>query len=253
MKRLLPLILLGLMACAQNEEKSAETPADGAAAGAADGAATGGLQTEDDKTFYALGLSIGESVGIFNLTPAELEIVLTGIKDKVGGQPPKVDLDTYGPKLNALAQLRAGSAASAEEKACEPMLAAAAAVPGAETTASGLIYQPVTEGTGASPTAADVVKVHYRGTLRDGTEFDSSYKRNEPISFPLGGVIPCWTEGVQKMKIGGKAKLICPAKIAYGDRGSPPVIPGGAALTFEIELLDVEVGAGAAAMSMGHP
>lgn len=83
------------------------------------------------------------------------------------------------------------------------------------------------------------MKVNYRGTLVDGTEFDSSYKRNEPISFPLSGVIPCWTEGVQKMKVGGKAQLVCPSSIAYGDRGSPPVIPGGATLIFEIELLGI--------------
>jgi FKBP-type peptidyl-prolyl cis-trans isomerase FkpA len=83
------------------------------------------------------------------------------------------------------------------------------------------------------------VKVHYRGTLVDGTEFDSSYKRNEPAEFPLNQVIPCWTEGVQKMKVGGKSQLVCPASIAYGDRGSPPVIPAGATLIFEIELLGI--------------
>ena len=110
---------------------------------------------------------------------------------------------------------------------------------GGETTASGLKYRVLTEGSGASPKAADVVRVHYRGTLDNGTEFDSSYKRNEPAEFPLNQVIPCWTEGVQKMKVGGKAQLTCPASIAYGDRGAPPVIPGGATLTFEIELLGI--------------
>jgi FKBP-type peptidyl-prolyl cis-trans isomerase FkpA len=94
-------------------------------------------------------------------------------------------------------------------------------------------------GTGASPKATDTVKVHYRGTLTNGTEFDSSYKRNEPTSFPLNRVIACWTEGVQKMKVAGKARLVCPSSIAYGDRGSPPSIPGGATLVFEIELLEV--------------
>jgi FKBP-type peptidyl-prolyl cis-trans isomerase FkpA len=115
----------------------------------------------------------------------------------------------------------------------------AAAEPGAIRTASGLVYKELKPGTGASPSAADVVKVHYRGTLLDGTEFDSSYKRNEPAQFPLNQVIPCWTEGVQKMKIGGKSKLVCPSSIAYGDRGRPPVIPGGATLIFEIELLGI--------------
>jgi len=115
----------------------------------------------------------------------------------------------------------------------------AAAEPGATKTASGLVYRELRAGTGASPKASDTVKVNYRGTLVDGTEFDSSYKRNEPISFPLSGVIPCWTEGVQKMKVGGKSQLVCPSSIAYGDRGSPPVIPGGATLIFEVELLGI--------------
>jgi FKBP-type peptidyl-prolyl cis-trans isomerase FkpA len=106
-------------------------------------------------------------------------------------------------------------------------------------TASGLIYREIKPGTGASPTATDVVKVHYRGTLTNGTEFDSSYKRNEPAQFPLNQVIPCWTEGVQRMKVGGKSQLVCPANIAYGEAGRPPVIPGGATLVFEIELLAI--------------
>jgi FKBP-type peptidyl-prolyl cis-trans isomerase FkpA len=118
----------------------------------------------------------------------------------------------------------------------------AAAEPGAVKTASGLVYRELRAGTGASPTASDTVKVNYRGTLVDGTEFDSSYKRNEPISFPLNGVIPCWTEGVQKMKVGGKSQLVCPSSIAYEDRGSPPVIPGGATLIFEVELLGIGPG-----------
>jgi len=115
----------------------------------------------------------------------------------------------------------------------------AATEPGAMKTASGLVYRELRAGTGASPKASDTVKVNYRGTLVDGTEFDSSYKRNEPISFPLSGVIPCWTEGVQRMKVGGKSQLVCPSSIAYGDRGSPPVIPGGATLIFEVELLGI--------------
>ena len=116
---------------------------------------------------------------------------------------------------------------------------AAATEAGALVTPSGLVYRALKEGTGASPTAADSVKVHYRGTFPDGREFDSSYKRNEPIDFPLRGVIPCWTEGVQKMKVGGKAKLTCPAAIAYGARGAGGVIPPNATLLFEVELLAI--------------
>ena len=116
---------------------------------------------------------------------------------------------------------------------------AAAKEPGAVVTATGLVYRAIKDGSGASPTAADSVKVHYKGTFPDGREFDSSYKRNEPIDFPLRGVIPCWTEGVQKMKVGGKAKLACPAAIAYGARGAGGVIPPNATLLFEVELLAI--------------
>ncbi len=115
----------------------------------------------------------------------------------------------------------------------------AAAETGAIRTASGLVYHELRPGYGASPKATDTVKVHYRGTLIDGTEFDSSYKRGEPAQFGLNQVIACWTEGLQKMKVGGKSKLVCPSSIAYGDRGSPPLIQGGATLVFEVELLGI--------------
>ena len=129
--------------------------------------------------------------------------------------------------------------AEKQKVAAKAYLAKAATEPGAVKTESGLIYMDTRPGTGASPKASDSVKVNYRGTLIDGTEFDSSYKRNQPAQFPLSGVIRCWTEGVQKMKIGGKARLVCPSEIAYGDNGHPPTIPGGATLVFEIELLDI--------------
>ena len=121
----------------------------------------------------------------------------------------------------------------------DAVTAAAAKETGAVVTASGLVYLSLKDGTGASPTANDKVKVHYRGTFPDGKEFDSSYKRGEPIEFPLSGVIKCWTEGVQRMKVGGKAKLTCPAAIAYGARGAGGVIPPNATLLFEVELLAI--------------
>ena len=107
------------------------------------------------------------------------------------------------------------------------------------TTASGMVFESIKEGTGESPKATDTVKVHYKGTLLDGKEFDSSYKRGEPTEFPLNRVIPCWTEGVQRMKPGGKAKLTCPPGIAYGERGAGGVIPPNATLNFEVELVSV--------------
>lgn len=120
-----------------------------------------------------------------------------------------------------------------------PYLDKAAQEPGAVRTESGLVYRELKAGTGVSPLASDTVKVHYRGTLINGLEFDSSYKRNEPAEFPLNKVIRCWTEGVRKMKVGGKSQLVCPAAIAYGERGAPPDIPAGATLIFEVELLAI--------------
>lgn len=132
----------------------------------------------------------------------------------------------------------ASAPAPAPAPAPDPYLAKAAAEPGAIKTASGLVYKDLVKGTGPSPTANDMVTVNYRGTLTDGTEFDSSYKRNMPATFPLSGVIKCWTEGVQMMKVGGKARLVCPADIAYG-QNSPPPIPPNSTLVFEVELLKI--------------
>ena len=118
-------------------------------------------------------------------------------------------------------------------------LKAAAAEAGASVTASGLVFRSLKDGSGAQPVATDTVRVHYRGTFPDGREFDSSYKRGQPTEFPLNRVIPCWTEGVQKIKVGGKAKLTCPSAIAYGERGAGGVIPPNAVLQFEVELLAI--------------
>ena len=197
------------------------------------------LQTDQDKTLYALGLAIGENVKEFKLSAAELAFVSAGMSDLVLGKEPKVDIQTFGPKIQALVQERAAVAATAEKTAAGAFLAQMAKETGAQRSASGMIYIPVTAGAGANPTAASTVKVHYHGTLRDGTVFDSSVDRGEPISFPLNGVSPCWTEGVQMMKVGGKAKLVCPSDTAYGDTGSGP-IPGGATLVFEVELIAIE-------------
>ena len=140
---------------------------------------------------------------------------------------------------NAAVAVSVFGAALSSTWAADAVAAAAAKEAGAVVTASGLVYRSLKDGTGASPKASDKVKVHYRGTFPDGKEFDSSYKRNEAIEFPLNGVIPCWTEGVQRMKVGGKAKLTCPASIAYGERGAGGVIPPNATLLFEVELLAI--------------
>jgi FKBP-type peptidyl-prolyl cis-trans isomerase FkpA len=171
------------------------------------------------------------------MSAAEVEFVRRAIADALVGKP-AVELDEWGPKIQALVNERGTRIVAREKEAAAAYLAKAATAAGAVKTESGIVYTETTAGTGASPTAADRVKVHYRGTLTNGTEFDSSYSRNEPAVFPLGGVIRCWTEGVQKIKVGGKARLVCPSDLAYGDRGNDD-IPGGAALIFEIELLEI--------------
>ena len=197
------------------------------------------LTTDEQKTLYALGVAISQSLGDFALSESELEIVKAGMSDGTLKRPIKVDMQTYGPKLQQLAQARAAGVAEQEKKAGAAYVAKAAAAPGAVKTESGAIVQTLKEGKGPTPTAADKVKVHYHGTLIDGTVFDSSVQRGEPATFPLGNVIKCWTEGVQKIKVGGKSRLVCPANIAYGERGSPPVIKPGATLVFEVELLEI--------------
>jgi FKBP-type peptidyl-prolyl cis-trans isomerase FkpA len=148
-----------------------------------------------------------------------------------------VDVEVWGPKIDGLVQSRVGSLATKEKATGKAYADTAAKAKGAVRTASGLVYREITPGKGASPKATDNVKAHYRGTLLNGTEFDSSYKR-APLDIGLNQVIACWTEGMQKMKVGGKSQLVCPSDIAYGDGGRPG-IPGGATLLFEVELLGI--------------
>jgi len=194
-------------------------------------------QTDDEKTLYAVGLVMQRSLRQFDLSAAEMEIIRRALSDAQAGKP-AIDLDEWGPKIQALVSARGERLVGREKEKSAAYLAKAAGATGAVKTDSGIVYTETAAGTGPSPTAADRVKVHYKGTLIDGTEFDSSYARNEPAVFPLGGVIRCWTEGVQKMKVGGKARLVCPSDLAYGDRGNE-AIPGGAALIFEVELLEI--------------
>ena len=143
-------------------------------------------------------------------------------------------------KLKSLICLLAATVAALPVLAQSDAAAKAAKEPGAVVTASGLVFKSIKDGSGASPKATDTVKVHYRGTFPDGKEFDSSYKAGGPIEFPLSGVIKCWTEGVQMMKVGGKARLTCPGSIAYGERGAGGgLIPPNATLVFEVELLGI--------------
>lgn len=204
-------------------------------------------KTDEQKTLYALGETIGGSLSAFDLSQDELKYVYAGMADSVSGAKPQVDAMEYRGKIQELMRTRRPQVekkrqaeAEKEKEKGKAAVASAEKEAGAVKLPGGEVYVPEKEGTGASPAATDRVKVNYEGKLLDGTVFDSSYKRGEPAQFPLRGVIPCWTDGLQKMKVGGKAKLVCPSDTAYGDRGRPPTIPGGATLVFTVELLEIE-------------
>ncbi len=197
------------------------------------------LKTDEQKTLYVLGYAVSDNLKSFNLTPAEIEIVKAGFADGAAQKKPTVEPQPFYPKIRELQTSRVAAVAAKEKESGKAFLEKAAMEKGATKLPSGVIITTTKEGTGATPVATDTVKVHYQGTLTNGKVFDSSIQRGEPATFPLNGVIPCWTEGVQKMKVGGKAKLVCPAELAYGDRGAPPDIAPGSTLVFEVELLDI--------------
>ena len=197
-------------------------------------------KTDDEKAVYALGAMLGTRfVQPLHLLPAELELLRKGLADTAQGGKPEFPIDEWAPKIDALARSRVAAGAPAEKEKSRTFREAAEREPGAVKTSSGLIFRTLQPGSGKSPGASDVVRVHYHGTLTDGTVFDSSVQRGQPAEFPLNQVIPCWTEGVQRMKVGEKARLVCPSEVAYGDRGAPPNIPGGATLIFDVELLSI--------------
>lgn len=221
---LIPVIALTLAACKPKQDEAAAAPQG---------------MSENDKTLYTLGVLLSRNIESFQLTPEELESVKRGMSDVIAKKELAVSLEEYGPKIDQLHETRLAAASKKEAEAGTAYLTKAAAEAGATKTASGLVVKELKAGTGAAPKATDQVKVHYEGTLIDGKVFDSSVKRGQPTTFPLNAVIPCWTEGLQLMKVGGKSRLVCPADIAYGDRGSPPVIKPGSTLVFDVELLEI--------------
>lgn len=228
------LLASAAVSCSRQQESAEHKAAPAASAAEPD------LSTDEHKALYALGLMLGQKVTVFRLTAEEFDIVKAGLTDNVLKRKEKVDIQAIAPKVQELAQARSLVGAEEEKKVGQAFLDKAAAEQGASKTDSGLIYSETKPGTGEQPKPTDKVKVHYHGTLIDGTVFDSSVQRGEPASFALNQVIPCWTEGLQKMKVGGKSKLICPSSIAYGDHGMPPKIKPGATLVFEVELLSIE-------------
>jgi FKBP-type peptidyl-prolyl cis-trans isomerase FkpA len=193
---------------------------------------------EERQVLETLGVMLWKNLQTFDLTPEELAVVQQGLTAAATGKAGEPDLQAMSPRIDSFRRARIEKRAAAEKERGRAYVDEQARRPGAVRTESGMVYLETAAGSGDSPTAEDTVKVHYRGTLVDGTEFDSSFKREQPAEFPLGRVIKCWTEGLQKMKPGGKATLVCPSDIAYGDRGRPS-IPPGATLVFEVELLEV--------------
>jgi FKBP-type peptidyl-prolyl cis-trans isomerase FkpA len=194
---------------------------------------------DEAKVLYGLGQVMAMQLAQFGLSEADLAQIQKGLTDGVMKKGEPINQQVLMPQIQKLAADRAARQAKVEMASAEEFLKAKAAEAGAVKTESGLIYKELKAGTGASPAETDKVKVHYHGTLRSGEVFDSSVERGQPASFALNQVIKCWTEGVQKMKAGGKAQLVCPSSIAYGERGAPPRIPPGAALVFEVELLEI--------------
>ena len=198
-----------------------------------------GPVTEDEKTLYAIGVFMSKQLSDFALTPEEMEHVKKGMADGVSGAKPLVEPKDYLPKIQALQVARMEKLAEKNLADGNAYLDKASKEAGATKTASGIVIKHTQEGTGASPAATDEVKVHYAGHFINGEEFDSSIARGEPAVFPLNRVIACWTEGVQTMKVGGKAQFVCPANLAYGPQGKPPSIPAQSTLVFDVELFEI--------------
>ena len=194
---------------------------------------------DDGPTLYTLGQLISRTLERFTLTPEELAVVQQGLEDGVLGRPSKVDLAAEAPKLHALQAARSQALADREKQAGSAVIASAAAAPGTVRLATGVLLQPLQPGDGPAPTVTDHVRVHYEGTLPDGTVFDSSRARGEPATFAVRGVIACWTEALQAMRVGGRSRVVCPPELAYGERGAPPAIKPHATLVFDIELLAI--------------
>lgn len=195
--------------------------------------------TKDEKAAYALGVLQARQLKDLLFTPQEAKLFGQGLAEGFDGKP-QVEPDDELANMRRFRDARTRQAAEAEQQASAAFLKEAASRPGWKTTDSGLIYKSVRDGIGESPTIVDRVSVNYHGTLRDGTVFDSSRDRGTPATFALNRVVPCWTEALQLMKVGGKMDIVCPAEMAYGSRGAGQLIKPGAALSFEVELLSIE-------------
>jgi FKBP-type peptidyl-prolyl cis-trans isomerase FkpA len=198
------------------------------------------VATEENKTLYAIGLALSQRLAPFELSEDELAVVQKGFLDGMRHSEPVVSLEEFGPKIDSYLAERREALHIKELEAGTAFRAEAAGEPGAVTVGSGVIYFEQQAGTGDTPALEDTVRVHYHGTFRDGRTFDSSRERvDEPVEFALNEVVPCFSETIQRMRVGGTSKAICPPEQAYGDQGYGPMIPPGATLIFEVELLGI--------------
>ncbi len=246
MKRLAYVIafsIVGLLACKtkKSPEANATSPSESAVATPPAPPPSPLTAEEVERALYVLGNRLEQATptGKLNLSEKELAEVVRGINDSAAGKAGDLNLESFGPKVDALIRQRSKALAEKSKAVGDAFRPKFAKGQGVETLPSGVLIQIEKAGEGKSPSADDIVTVHYRGTLVDGTEFDSSYKRKSPATFSLRGVIACWTEGLQKMKVGGKAKLVCPPETAYRESGNQ-AIPGNATILFDVELLDVK-------------
>jgi len=214
--------------------KSATTPAHAGAA------KTDASETEQDKTLYALGVLLSRNLETFQLSEAEFAHVRAGLTDGFHKKADAAAAEASMSQIQALQRTRAAALAQRERDQGQAYLDKAASAAGATKTTTGLLYVPVVVGSGPTPARTDRVKVNYEGRLIDGTVFDSSAQHGQAATLSVAGIIPCWTEALQLMKVGGKSRIVCPATLAYGDRGAPPKILPGATLEFDIELLSIE-------------
>jgi len=231
----LVLSILALVACNSNDPKKVS------------------LESDDDKTFYAMGYMLGGNLQRLSLSDKELAALYKGVAAAAKNEKSEVDMAKFQNRIQEVFKARMDKVASKEKDSGKAFLEKFIKDEAATKTESGLAYKVIKDGTGATPGAEDVVEVHYHGTLADETVFDSSVERGKTISFPLNRVIKGWTEGLQTMKEGGKTKFVIPADLAYGEAGAPPKIPGGATLVFEVELFKVTKAADAAKAEKAAP
>lgn len=250
MRAVLPALSLAIVATAMTATVMAAGSGKGASASAASAqagapkneaspASGGAPSNEDDRMLYELGVLMSGNLENFRLSESEFKLVSAGIADGYHHRADMAQAVKYETKLQALLRMRLAEVSSHEKEVGRAYLAKAAATPGAVKTATGMIYIPIVEGKGASPTIHDQVKLNYEGKLIDGTVFDSSASRGQPATFVVGNVIPCFTEALQLMKVGGKSRIVCPSDLAYGDRGAGPKIKPGDTLEFEVELIEI--------------